>query len=178
MSVFISYSREDQARAQVLASRLTNAGFKVWWDIEIPAGAEFAEVIEDRLKRALCVIVIWSAHSVHSRWVREEAEYGKSRGILIPIIVDSVEIPVGFRTLHTEDMRTWAGNEEFGPWRKVVDRVGELCGPPIAGVHVSVPVQSNRTRDMTKLIGLFVGLVAVGLAIFLSLRFLISALAG
>jgi len=102
--IFISYAREDRSRVKHLAELLTSFGYSVWWDPEITPGKEFDDVIDKALEDAKCVIVIWSAHSVESRWVKEEAEDGLSRGILVPILLDQVTIPRGFRRLQASDL--------------------------------------------------------------------------
>jgi IS30 family transposase len=44
----------------------------------------FDREIERKLDTALCVIVVWSRHSIESDWVRNEAEVGKERNMLVP----------------------------------------------------------------------------------------------
>ena len=92
--VFISYAREDFASARVLADRLTAAGCSVWWDPEIRFGEDYTAVITRELAAALCVVVLWSRHSVQSDWVLDEAQ--RASGRLIPIRLDNAEVPLGF----------------------------------------------------------------------------------
>jgi hypothetical protein len=96
--IFISYSKLDRAKAQVLAKALEQEGWSVWWDPKIPPGKTFDEVIERALDTAKCVVVLWSKKSVLSDWVKTEAAEGKRRGILIPALIeDDVKIPLEFR---------------------------------------------------------------------------------
>src|SRR5438309_8056582 len=87
--IFISYATEDRERAQLLAAVLSERGWDIWWDREIPLGKSFDEVIEKALAQARCVIVLWSAVSVTSEWVRNEASEGKRRGILLPVFMET-----------------------------------------------------------------------------------------
>src|SRR5438045_5935700 len=76
--VFVSYAREDQDKARLLAGALAAQGWSVWWDRHIPLGKSFDRVIEEEIASAKCVVVLWSRHSVDSDWVRSEAEEGRS----------------------------------------------------------------------------------------------------
>jgi TIR domain/Protein of unknown function (DUF1566) len=111
--IFISYSKSDRAKAQVLARALEQEGWSVWWDPKIPPGQTFDETIDRALEAARCVIVLWSKKSVSSEWVRTEASVGKDRGVLIPALIeDDVRIPLPFRLLHASRLGDWRGEQE------------------------------------------------------------------
>ncbi|MEQ1784206.1 MAG: TIR domain-containing protein [Hyphomonadaceae bacterium] len=42
--IFLSYSREDQARAKVFAEAFEREGLKVWWDVGLTPGEAYDEV--------------------------------------------------------------------------------------------------------------------------------------
>ena len=71
--VFLSYNREDQARAKVFAEAFEREGFKAWWDVGLRTGEAHDQVTEKALREANAVVVLWSKKSVASRWVRAEA---------------------------------------------------------------------------------------------------------
>ena len=125
-SVFLSYAREDIGKARPVASALEKAGHKVWWDPHMRGGAEFSRVIEEALKAADAVVVLWSRSSVESPWVRDEAAAGRDRGLLVPVSLDGTEPPLGFRQFHTIDLSRWSG-------RGRVPRLAEI-GSAIEGV--------------------------------------------
>ena len=99
--VFISYSREDAKAARELAELIGTQRIEVWWDPELRAGQDFAQVIEHVLASVKCVVVLWSRHSVLSRWVRAEAREGLQANKLVPVALDDSEPPLIFRGLHT-----------------------------------------------------------------------------
>ena len=45
--IFLSYNREDQARARHFAEAFTLEGFDVWWDTELKSGEAYDEVTEN-----------------------------------------------------------------------------------------------------------------------------------
>ncbi len=110
--IFLSYARADRSRVGPLAAALEARGLNLWWDAKIGGGAEFARSIESALESADVVIVAWSAHSVGSDWVRDEAGHGRDRGRLVPISLDGTAPPLGFRQYHAIDFSAWRGTSE------------------------------------------------------------------
>jgi adenylate cyclase len=75
--VFISYARSTESQAQLVSDALRSLGYNIWRDDELPAHRAYTEVIEERLRAAKAVVVIWSAEAVRSQWVRAE-EIGRA----------------------------------------------------------------------------------------------------
>ena len=107
--IFLSYARDDEVFARTLARALESAGHEVWWDRRIDSGEEFAAEIEAALERADVVLVAWSAHSVKSAWVRDEASAGRDDGRLLPVSIDGWRPPMGFRQYQTLELPGWKG---------------------------------------------------------------------
>jgi hypothetical protein len=105
--IFISYAREDEARIHPLVRALEDQGWSVFWDRHIPAGQTWRSYIGKALSDASCVMVAWSRHSIDSGWVSEEADEGKKRGMLVPVLLDAVEPPIGFRSIQAADLTNW-----------------------------------------------------------------------
>jgi adenylate cyclase len=103
-SIFLSYARDDSAKAARIASALEAGGHSVWWDQHIGAGTRFGAEIEEALRAAEYVIVLWSKASVRSAWVLDEAAAGRDSGRLIPVLIDKVEPPLGFRQYQAIDL--------------------------------------------------------------------------
>jgi adenylate cyclase len=78
--VFVSYARPDEGQAERVADALRASGYHVWRDDELPAHRAYAEVIEERLKGAKAVILLWSTKAARSQWVRSEANVARSAG--------------------------------------------------------------------------------------------------
>lgn len=45
------------------------------------------------------MVVLWSARSIESEWVYEEATEGRRQGKLVPVLIDAVRPPAGFREI-------------------------------------------------------------------------------
>jgi hypothetical protein len=112
--VFVSYASDDRPTAQRLAEHLIAQGWSVWWDRDLTPGLEFAKEIEEVLRNARCVVVIWSRHSTESQWVQDEAREGLARGILVPVRIDESQIPLGLRGVQTADLSDWRGESDHG----------------------------------------------------------------
>lgn len=108
-SVFLSYAREDRAKAQEIVLALEAQGLTVWWDGLVEGGHEFADKIEQALSSADVVVVLWSPASIHSHWVRDEAATGRDRGRLVPVTIGDAEPPLGFRQIQRVDLTNWRG---------------------------------------------------------------------
>lgn len=94
--IFLSYSREDHTRAAEIAKALNAAGYEVFWDVEIPPGKSWADILEEKLAVCKAAVVLWSRVSTASKWVREEARLAHDRGKLIPVQIDELPPPFGF----------------------------------------------------------------------------------
>src|SRR5215212_596406 len=103
VDLFVSYAHEDQARVAALAVLLEDKGWSVFWDRDIPPGETWRSHIGQALEQARCVVVAWSESSIQSDWVMEEAEEAKERGILVPVLLDAVRPPRGFRGIQAAD---------------------------------------------------------------------------
>jgi tetratricopeptide (TPR) repeat protein len=161
--LFLSYSRKDEAKARRFTTWLEREGHDVWRDEDdIGGGASFSSEIEKALKDADAVLVLWSAESVQSAWVRDEAAYGRDRGKLIPLSLDQTEPPLGFRQFQTVSLSSWKHRDPLNAdrIRSAIARVADL--PEYAPGPRPVPQRrlSKGLLGKPALIGGLVALVA------------------
>ena len=125
--IFISYARPDEASADAVAKALASAGHEVWRDDQLPAHRPYAEVIEERLKAARAVVVLWSSQAAASQWVRAEADAARNAGTLIQATLDGSIPPLPFNQIQCADLSSWSGGSETPGWRKLVESVAALA---------------------------------------------------
>jgi hypothetical protein len=105
--IFISYAHEHEARIRELVRAMEKHGWSVFWDRRIPTGKTWQSYIGQTLSDAQMVVVAWSSHSINSDWVMEEANDAKERGRLVPLLLDPVKPPLGFRGIQAADLTDW-----------------------------------------------------------------------
>lgn len=147
-SVFLSYSREDRVRALLVVKALEARGMIVWWDGLIEEGHSFSEEIEGALDSANAVVVLWSARSVRSHWVRDEASRGLRRGRLVPVSIDGSEPPLGFGQVHYADLTKWRGNAGAAEFVKLCQAILAAAGSPEIAVPVATPAGFSRRHAL------------------------------
>jgi uncharacterized membrane protein YhaH (DUF805 family) len=149
--VFISYAREDRPRAEQVARALSAAGIESFWDSEIPPGQTWADYIEGKLAQCKTLIVLWSANSTGSQWVREEARMGRDSGKLIPVMLDASPAPFGFGEVQGADLSTWRGEPNHPQWQRVLRAVEAALGGPRAAPPPMAPPAFQAQGQTDKL---------------------------
>jgi hypothetical protein len=148
--VFLSYAREDSARAEQVARGLEQAGVDVFWDNEIPPGTTWADYIEQKLTQCKALIVLWSADSTKSQWVREEARMGRDKGVLIPVMIDASQPPFGFGEVQAANLADWNGETDHPNWQRFVNAVAGFTKttprPPSPQAAMSAPPRAAAPR--------------------------------
>lgn len=143
--IFVSYGRATEALAQQVADALRAAGYKVWRDDELPAHRAYGDVIEERLRSAKAVIVLWSSEAARSQWVRAEADIAREAGTLVQATVDGTIPPLPFNQIQCADLSGWTGDADAPGWIKVESSVASLVGAPADSAapreHKSAPAR-------------------------------------
>ncbi|MDZ4777523.1 MAG: toll/interleukin-1 receptor domain-containing protein, partial [Alphaproteobacteria bacterium] len=121
--VFLSYAREDRAKAEQIAQALGSAGYDVFWDIEIPPGASWADFLAEKLSQSKAALVLWSTTSTSSQWVREEARLARDRGKLIPVMIEECAPPFGFGEIQAANLASWNGEADNPHWKLLLEGI-------------------------------------------------------
>lgn len=126
-NIFVSYARADEPQAKRVAEALAAEGFQVWRDNELPAHRAYAEVIEERLKSAKAVVVLWSGEAARSQWVRSEADLARHQGTLVQVTLDGTDPPMPFEQIQCAELMHWSGQPSDAGWRKLLASVDSLA---------------------------------------------------
>ena len=128
--IFVSYGRSTEAQAQQVAETLRSSGYSVWRDDELPAHRAYSDVIEERLRSAKAVVVLWSAEAAKSQWVRAEADIAREAGTLVQVTVDGILPPLPFNQIQCAALENWGGDTSAPGWQKVESSIALLVGVP------------------------------------------------
>ncbi|MGD9982456.1 MAG: TIR domain-containing protein [Hyphomonadaceae bacterium] len=142
--IFISYASEDRNRVRPLAEALQQRGFNVWWDRSLAAGQDYTAIIEKELKVAKAVIVVWTQSSTASTFVRDEAGRARDEGRLVPVMLDPVQLPLGFGAFQAEDFSRWNGGANAPQMQLLV----EVLNAKLSGRDVNSSEIERRRRRL------------------------------
>lgn len=134
----MSHSSLDKRRfATGFAEQLQANGVDVWydnWELR-PGDSLMDRIFEHGLGNADVFIVVLSANSIDSKWVKEELNNAAIRKIegqcrIVPVVLDGVEVPVVLRdTLYQEIADCAAYEDEF---RQILDGIfNQRTKPPL-----------------------------------------------
>jgi tetratricopeptide (TPR) repeat protein len=142
-SIFLSYAREDFAKAQRVAKALEAVGHSVWWDKQLQPGERFSAEIDKALKSADAVVALWSKASIESAWVQDEAAVGRDSGRLVPALLEPVAPPLGFRQYHAVDLsrRRLDARSAQPLVQAVADRLSGKRAQPKATERATAPLR-------------------------------------
>ena len=155
--IFVSYGRSTEPQAQQVAGALRDAGYSVWRDDELPAHRAYSEVIEERLRSAKAVVVLWSAEAARSQWVRAEADVAREAGTLVQVTIDGTMPPIPFNQIQCADLLDWGGDTAAPGWQKVESSVASLVGTP-APSAAAPEARSAPVKRVTILVLPFINL--------------------
>ncbi|MEJ0060834.1 MAG: toll/interleukin-1 receptor domain-containing protein [Terricaulis sp.] len=153
--VFISYTRDERARCVLIADRLKALGLDVWFDANLTSGTSFDREIEDRVRAAKAVVVLWSPKAVQSNWVRSEATIGQQRDVLVSVEIVPCTLPIAFTNTHTEYLHS----PKFGPddpvWTNILARIAQLTRHPGLARFRDLAPTPVRRRAKTPVLAIF-----------------------
>jgi tetratricopeptide (TPR) repeat protein len=148
--IFLSYNRDDAARAKLFADAFVAEGFEVWWDAHLRSGEEYDRVTEAALRDAKAVVVLWSKRSVDSSWVRAEATQAYRSKKLMPAMIEDCVRPVMFELTQTADLALWKGDRKNPAWQAFVADLRGLFSKQNTTSVATAPGAGGTGAEMVK----------------------------
>src|SRR5262249_28862150 len=111
----------------------------------------FRNEIDRQLGAAKVILVLWSAASRDSEWVCDEAQQALDEKKLIPLRLDGVQPPLGFRQAQSLDFSDWGGDPQARAFTDLVDSARHFVDgfAALAG-HPRVPMVDSAQRPVRK----------------------------
>lgn len=159
--VFLSYAREDQAVAAALARSLHAEGYQVWFDRQIQPHQAFADVIDQKIREARCVLVLWSKTARSSAWVRSEASTALDLRKLVQCRLDPSAPPRPFDQIQLADLSGWRGELAHPGRQGLSQSLRFFAGPRQPAGATPVPLRAERRGGLGAIV--VTGLVCAGL---------------
>lgn len=151
---FLSHSSLDKDRFAVgFAKRLRAAGIEVWlddWELR-PGDSLMDRIFDQGLGQADVFVIVLSANSIESPWVREELNNAAVRRIeghcrVVPVVLDGVEVPEVLRdTVYQPITDCSSYDDEFG---RILDGIlNRTAEPPPVGELPAYALQDPQPGD-------------------------------
>lgn len=147
MDVFISHSSANKGVAQRIERALETGGLDVWLDdSEIRVGVLLADELQQSIRNARVVLLLWSSHAAASRWVASEwlmaIHTGRS---IVPFAIDPTPLPQCME--HSTHLRVKRVTES------VLERVARAVREVPDGPMQLTPLMEGQGPDLYAAIG-------------------------
>ncbi len=138
--IFISYKSERRAVAKHLASVLENYGYSVWFDHKLVNGTNYALQIDQEIRAANAVVVLWCSMSVSSDAVLGEYVLAQHLGKLVSTKIQPCDVNVLYHLDQYEDFIRWNQAPDAPEVTRLLGHLTKLIGRP----PVSIPARNAR----------------------------------
>lgn len=96
--IFVSYAHKDKQAVYDIIARLQKKGARIWYDKGIRAGDDWPDEIGKHLIASSAVVVMLSANSINSKYVRREINVADDSSMkIIPVLLDDSKLPTGVK---------------------------------------------------------------------------------
>jgi len=141
--ICLIYSSTDFLLAEKLVKNLRQR-WTVWWDDD--AAGRFQDVIPPEVKKAPCVLPIWSAAAKSSSRVYSELEIAEKAGaVLIPARIEECEAPDYHAEWSTVDLVGWNGETDHPGLRQLQRKISKVVAPKRPPERTAL-LEDNKVR--------------------------------
>ena len=117
--IFLSYARFDSELGERVIAGLRALDVECWWDRDMP-GVDWPRELERQIDTMSALVVVWTAASKESRYVRAEAIPAFDREKLVNVMVGVNEPPLPFNLYNGFKLDDWTGREPHEGWTRFV----------------------------------------------------------
>lgn len=168
--VFISYSSKNTKVAQAVCHVLEQHNIRCWIaPRDIPPGAEYGDHIDDAIKNAKVVVVLFSEDSAASTWVKGEINIAfEEQKVIIPFRLDNTPLKGQNRLILNQ--RHWidAFPDYKTKFNDLLKAVAQTIGKDVEIKQGNNTTNINRKLKKSIFITLFCGIIVLGVATFIS----------
>lgn len=124
--VFISYCSEDGDFTESLSDKIGQAGFLAWKDVELRAGDDWRNKIDQAISDSFVLIAVMTPRSKNSEYVNYEWAFALGAGVtVVPILIGLRESDLHPR-LHPLQHLDFT-DLDHGRWELLLNTIGELA---------------------------------------------------
>ncbi len=132
--VFLSYARQDTARAEQIKIALEGLGLTVFFDVDgLDGGDVFPEVLSRKIAEAGATLSLWNTHALTREWVRHEIKLAQDTGNLIPVEIGLISddvMTVTLSRLHRLNLTDFDGHADHRGWQDTVRSLARTLKRP------------------------------------------------
>jgi hypothetical protein len=140
--VFLAYKTVDRDRANVVRAKLEALGVPLFIDQKLLSGDNYLVAINEELKTAIAVLVLWTEAAVSTsdtgepNFVLSEAQRGYARNILVAATLEKIaldHLPVPFNLFQAPDISDWiptGASARHSEWQKILQALGRNWDAP------------------------------------------------
>jgi TIR domain len=161
--IFVSYSHADRIKVASLVRALEARGWTTWSDRELIPGEVWHPTIRAELQSAGCVLVCWSASSIGSALVKEEAGIALAHEKLLPVSLDKTAPPKQFGSIETLDLSRWLGSDNDPNFTLLCSGIDRLLGHRETAAPQSLD-KLSKNRSGIRYWGIMIGGTFFGVA--------------
>lgn len=128
--IFISHSSKtpDNLRKVRRLSELLSSRWSVWWDDTLIG--KFPQIIPEEVRRAKCMVPVWTHASHSSDGVHDELALAKkSQAQIVPVSMEHCDAPFGYGTYSKVDFTDWSGESNHPALLQLVRKLESVVPP-------------------------------------------------
>lgn len=152
--VFISYSSKNKIAADAICHVLEENGVKCWMaPRDIPPGSEYGDMIDEAIKSAKILLVVFSKTAADSPWVKGELNVAfEEQKIIIPFRLDSTPLKGQNRVMLNQ--KHWIDafpdyEEKFADLvNAVLHSLNKQMEPQIEQSNPGIQIKTNLRRKL------------------------------